>query len=131
LWGAQIGGRAEFYVQYDCWINFEIKGALCGNSTRQTTTGLLLSPGANQAIDQERSDNVTAYVGDLTLELVYRPTRHLATRFGYQAMWVDGLTLAAQNFSPTSQILLLGPPQIITGSKAVYHGPHIGMELSW
>jgi hypothetical protein len=127
LWGAQIGGRAEFYAQYDCWINFEIKGALCSNATRQTTIGAL---GA-QAINEERSDNITSYVGDLSLELVYRPTRHLATRFGYQAMWIDRLTLAAQNFSPPAGILLLGPPQINVLGNAVYHGPHVGLELSW
>jgi len=131
LWGAQVGSRVEIYVQNNCWINFEAKGALCSNSTRQETSGALVSGGTSTAIDQERSDNVTAYVGDLALELVYRPTSHLATRFGYQALWVDRLTLAAQNYAPPSEALLLGPAQINVRGNAVYHGPHIGLEVTW
>jgi hypothetical protein len=131
LWGAQVGSRVEIYVQNNCWINFEAKGALCSNSTRQETSGGLQSGSSTTTINQERSDNVTAYVGDLALELVYRPTPHLATRFGYQALWVDRLTLAAENFSPPAETLLLGPPQINVHGNVVYHGPHIGLEVTW
>lgn len=130
LWGAQIGGLFEFYAQNCCWINFEIKGALCGNATRQTTHGVL-NQASSTWIGQEAEDNITSYVGDLSLTLVYRPTKHLATRFGYQALWVDRLTLAAQNFSPPAALLLNGPPSINGRGNAVYHGPHIGLELSW
>jgi hypothetical protein len=82
-------------------------------------------------INGDRSDNTTSFVGDLSLMLVYRPTPHLATRIGYQAMWIDGLTLAAQNFAPPADILLNGPPAINVRGNAVYHGPHLGLELSW
>lgn len=131
LWGAQIGSRLEIYVQNNCWINFEAKGALCSNSTRQTTVGALVSGGTTTPVSLERSDNVTSYVGDLALELVYRPTPHLATRFGYQAVWVDRLTLAAENYAPPAEALLLGPAQINVCGNAVYHGPHIGLEVTW
>jgi hypothetical protein len=130
LWGAQLGGLFEFYAQNNCWINFEIKGALCTNATRQRTSGELQT-NVDRWIGQEAEDNITSYVGDLSLTLVYRPTKYLATRFGYQALWVDRLTLAAQNFSPPAAILLNGPPAINVRGNAVYHGPHIGLELSW
>jgi hypothetical protein len=137
LFGPQIGGEFYFYAYPCCWIDVGIKGALCNNRALQNTTGTLDSGfPATVATDiaSYRGRDATAFVGDLDVELVWKLNRHFMTRIGYQAIWVNNLALATRNFSEPADILLsgfYGPPQIDTIGRAVYHGPHIGLELDW
>ncbi|MGD0655859.1 MAG: BBP7 family outer membrane beta-barrel protein [Thermoguttaceae bacterium] len=136
LFGPQIGGEFYFYAYPQCWIDLGIKGALCDNRALQDTNGNLVfgingnapvtSPLANR-----RGRDATAFVGDLDVELVWQLNRHIITRMGYQAIWINNLALASRNFDPQASILLNGPPQIDTIGRAVYHGPHIGLEVDW
>lgn len=87
LWGAQIGGRFEFYCEQKWWINTELKGAICNNSAGQTT-------GFTQTIDQvpsgpftfARGQNATSFIGDIAVTAICRPTPWLTARVGYQAI---------------------------------------------
>ena len=130
LFGPQIGGEFYFYAYPCCWIDVSIKGALCDNRAAQHTTGVITDPGVD--VDQYRQRDATAFVGDLDVELVWKWNRHTMLRMGYQAIWVNDLALATRNFNPSADILLNnGPPQIDTIGRAVYHGPHIGLEFDW
>jgi hypothetical protein len=130
LFGPQIGGEFYFFAYPCCWIDVGIKGALCDNRAMQHTTGTITDPGIN--VDQYRERDATAFVGDLDLQLVWKWNRHTMLRMGYQAIWVNNLALATRNFDPSANILLNnGPPQIDTIGRAVYHGPHIGLEFDW
>jgi hypothetical protein len=129
LVGPQIGGYFEFFTIYHSWVSFEAKGAICGNNAVQTTrdddhTPALVS--SNQV--------ATAFVGDLELMFNWQITKHCITRFGYQAMWVDGLALARRNLGPAGTALEVGPINtfgIDTAGETVYHGPHLGIEIVW
>jgi hypothetical protein len=62
---------------------------------------------------------------------VYQLTSHLAVRAGYQMLWVDGLAVAVEQFNPNLAELTLGPARLNDNGTLVYHGPHLGMVLTW
>jgi hypothetical protein len=134
LVGPQLGGEFYFYAFPRCWIDLGIKGAVCNNHALQDTSGW---PPTNRETEPTfadlaaRSRDTTAFVGDLDLALVWQLTPRLITRIGYQAIWVNNIAMAARNFAPTVDILEHGPAQIDTVGRAVYHGPHIGLEFDW
>ncbi len=132
LFGAQIGALLEFYKEDCWWINFEIKGAICQNSANQHTTFTHALAGApGEDFTGAVSKNGTAFVGDLALTVLYRYGEHLAARFGYQAIWVDRVALAADNFSTDVGTLINGPAQLRRDANVVYHGPFAGLEIAW
>ncbi len=127
LVGPQIGGEFYFFATPQCWIDLGIKGALCNDRALQDTNGTLSGP----VVASRKACDATAYVGDLDLSLVWQITPHWLTRIGYQAIWVNNIAMAARNFGQPASILVNGPPQIDTIGRAVYHGPHVGLEVSW
>jgi hypothetical protein len=132
LFGAQIGALLEFYKEDCWWINCEIKGAICQNHANQhTILSQTLAGQATEDFTGAVSKNGTAFVGDLALTVLYRYGEHLAARFGYQAIWVDRLALAADNFSTDVGILINGPAQLRRDANVVYHGPFAGLEIAW
>jgi hypothetical protein len=131
LFGPQLGGEFYFYAAPRCWIDFEFKGAICNNRALQETTGTLTDDGVDTPVHGRRSTDVTSFVGDLDLMLVWQITPRLLTRIGYQAIFIDNIAMAARNFDPSAEILQFGPPQIDTTGHVVYHGPHIGLEFTW
>ena len=132
LYGAQIGGRFEFYAEQKWWINTELKGAICNNSAGQATAFTQTINGVPSGpFLGSRSQNVTSFIGDIAVEIICRPTPWLTARIGYQAMWVTGVAVAARNFEPNAGILQFGPAQINHRGQVVYHGPHAGLEFTW
>jgi hypothetical protein len=131
LWGPQIGGLFEIYDKYCFWVNFEVKGALCNNSTFQETTTTTNVGGVPNTYTFRRSANDTAFVGDFDLTVVYRCTDHITSRIGYQAIWVGGLALSSRNFAQDVGTLTAGPAWLDRRGDVLYHGPHAELELSW
>lgn len=129
LWGPQIGGLAQFYIEDCWWIDFEIKGAIFNNAAFQETT--FDSTGLAGPVTLGRDRSVTSYLGDLKLTLVYRWCPSLTTRIGYQAMWIDGLAQASRNFAAPLGTLQVGPAVLDHRGQSVYHGVHAGVELNW
>jgi hypothetical protein len=122
LFGVQIGGLFEFFVQDDWWINFEMKGAICDNSTT-----LRVGAGGLQTATQDTS----AFIGELDLVCVHRWGNHLSTRVGYQAIWLDHVAIAYDNFQSNIDFIGAGPLQVNNHGNAVFHGPHVGVEVMW
>jgi hypothetical protein len=127
LLGPQIGGNFEFFSIPHSWVTFGVKGAICGNEAGNHIASL------DTPTDTFRRDQMTtAFVGDLELMFNWQITNHCIARFGYQAIWVDGLAVATTNFGqvhgiPNSPTAVL----IDTGGNEVYHGPHLGVEITW
>lgn len=130
LWGPQLGGLFELNVFPETWVSFEIKGAICANSASRELIASIAVPDTSHG---RQFLNVTSYVADFNLSAFWKPTSHLTTRFGYQAMWVGGLVLAAENFAPDLGTLRNSTirPAINQNGTVLYHGPYAGMELSW
>jgi hypothetical protein len=132
LYGAQIGGRFEFYCEQKWWINTELKGAICNNSAGQATDFTQTINGVTSGpFSFSRGQNATSFIGDIAVTAVCRPTPWLTARVGYQAIWVTGVAVAAKNFNPNPGILQFGPAQINHSGQVVYHGPHAGLEFTW
>jgi hypothetical protein len=132
LVGPQIGGDFYWFAFPQFWINFEFKGALCGNHALQDTNGFVNVDGTVTPLGDSRTRDGTSYVGDLSLTALWQMTPRMSMRIGYQVMWVESVALAAWNAAGQSaEILELGPPQIDTSHGAVYHGPRIDLEWTW
>jgi hypothetical protein len=131
LIGPQIGGLFEFWVYQGCWINFEMKGALCNNSSFQDSEASLTTAGVTTPGGNRVHRDGTSVVGELGLSFVYRPLPNLTTRLGYRALWVESVTLGARNFNQQASMLMLGPGVLDNRGSVVYHGPHAGLEFSW
>ena len=65
------------------------------------------------------------------LDLTYECNSFTTLRIGYQAFWLDGLALAAENVAPTADILMSGAANIVNNGKVVYHGPRLGITCAW
>ena len=132
LYGFQIGGMIELRVEPRCWLSFEYKAAVCHSDADQTTnftTGPLAGPGT--PVTGSRAEERTAFVGDGAVVIAYAFTPACVGRIGYQALWVDGVALASENFEPNFSLLSLGPAQLVHDGNLVYHGPFAGLMWSW
>ncbi len=132
LYGLQIGGLVEFYKEPCWWINFEVKGAICHNPAVLNTRYTNLGDAAGR-FTGHASENSTAFLGDIALNAVFRYNENIAARLGYQAIWIDGIAVAADNFLANRDVntIRLGPTQIDTKADVVYHGPFAGLEVAW
>lgn len=128
LFGAQLGALLTFPIEPSWSIDWELKGAVCGNraheNTRYTPDGV---PGPLIG----RREGRTTFVGETSVMLVYEFTPRLTVHAGYQALWVDGLALASENVPRDAYILIEGPGQLVHSGNIVYHGPQLGLNLVW
>lgn len=131
LYGFQIGQLFQFNVDRQWWIDTELKGAICNNSTGQRTDYTQTLAGVPMSYSNSVSRNGTSFVGDLAVTLVCRPTPSVTTRIGYQAIWMTGMAIAARNMNEDAAILAAGPAQLDLRGTVVYHGPHAGLEITW
>ena len=131
MYGVQLGGLFEFQVEPSWWIDTEIKGVVFDNRASQSTNYTYSINGIETKFPSTRSDHRTTFALDLSLTLSGQVNSWLTYRIGYQAIWIDGLALASENFQDDWNLLTLGPPQLNTDGKTVYHGPHIGITGVW
>jgi hypothetical protein len=131
LIGPQIGGDFYWFAYPHFWINFEFKGALCGNHAMQDTNGFMDVNGTITSLGDTRTRDGTSYIGDLSLTGLWQMTPRMAMRIGYQVMWVESVAMAAWNAQQQAQVLEMGPAQIDTSHGAVYHGPRLELEWNW
>ena len=130
--GGQIGLLGQFLAQPRCWVDVEIKGGIYQNhatlhrSYAAERGGQVLNPvSGRDSIDR------TSFVGDLSLQFNYQFASCWTFYAGYNAIWVTGLALGADNFESDQSILLLGPTQIDHGGEIVYHGPNLGLVMTY
>lgn len=129
--GPQIGGLFEFYIDNRWWINCEVKAAVMNNRSRQATDFSNTVNGFTTHGFFSRQEDHTAFAGQLELTFVYRWSTHFDTRFGYQALWLEEMALAPNNFNADVAFLTQGPAQLDHSGGVVYHGPFAGVTLAW
>lgn len=129
--GAQIGALFEFHIEPCWWGDVEIKGAIFDNIASQNTTYVNDSDGVQTTFTGGRSQHRTSFALDLDLALGWQINSWLTGRAGYQAIWINNVALASENFQSDIGILTLGPPVLNTDGNVVYHGPHIGLTGAW
>lgn len=131
MYGFQLGTALEFRAHRQFWINLEMKGAVLHNHAVQNTSYSATTVGQTANFAGGVSRDRTSFLGDLALTFQYQFRPTLVGRIGYQAIWVDGVALAQDNFQSSAPILTLGPPQIDHAGNVVYHGPFAGLMYTW
>ncbi len=132
LWGAQIGAQIDF-----CWdpgwhTEFEIKGGVAHNrAVYEGTYDIQDGAGGGLVNYQDRVDkDVTSWIGELRLTMVYQFGQHLTTHVGYEALMLSRVALASSNFE--TDLSILGNGWILNnGGTVVYHGPSAGFTVAW
>lgn len=137
LVGWQVGG--------DLWYNFlpgiklgvELKTGIYNNRAQQGTTITANSlPGAGiPSIDEHVINNRTAYITQLSPQMVYRLSYSLAFRTSMQVIWIDNVALASNNFNSVPPSLFVPGsvrvPSIDDSTNIVYTGLTAGIEYTW
>lgn len=141
LLGMQLGFRGRFLLEQRFWLDFDIKGAIYQNTldhrlAYEQTEGLATAAEFTDAVGEHK----TTFGGDLSLVGHYLLTPAIAVRMGYQAVWFEGLALAAENIIPNDvRVLSLGGPNTLAfapleidhSGSVVYHGPVLGIVGMW
>jgi hypothetical protein len=129
--GPQIGALFELYTDNRWWLNTEIKAAVLNNHATTSTAYTNTINGASNSYFSKVTEDHTAFAGELSITALYRWTPHFNTRVGYQALWLEGMALAPNNFNTNINIVRQGPAQLSHDAGVVYHGPFAGVELGW
>ena len=134
--GIQIGAELEFQIEPRWWVDCEIKGGIFNNRAEQRTVYVhggssLPAPYANDYTGG-RAEDRSSFAVDLSLMLTYHVSQRLSARLGYQALWVDGLALASENFDPDVVLMDQGDvARLVSRGEVVYHGPRLGVTWVW
>ncbi len=130
--GVQIGLLSQFLMQPRCWIDFEMKGGIFQNNASLNRT-FTVDDGVGGIASLSGADRIdrTSFVGDLSLQFNYQFASAWTFYAGYNALWVTGLALGADNFERNPSTLVLGPTLINHRGTMVYHGPNLGIALTY
>ncbi len=131
LIGLQVGLLSQFLVQPKCWIDFDMKGGIFANRASLDRTYSVSAAGDPAAVFAGTNErDRTSFVGDLSLQFNYQFAPAWTFYGGYNAIWVTGIAIGAENFSPDTSMLTLGPTIVDHSGDAVYHGPNIGLVFT-
>ena len=134
-----------FQVGADLWLNLipgvkvgsELKGGVFGNHATQNTriTANSLPAFGIPAIDERASDGRTAYLVQLSNQVVYRLTYAWTLRGSHQLIYVDNVALAPDNVNDEPPGLFLPNSTrtvgINTDANILYTGFTSGVEYTW
>jgi hypothetical protein len=132
LFGFQAGGTLEFRIEPRGWVNFEAKGILCQNNASQATQYTFgPAAGPTSTVDSGAAKGRVALGVDVAGSFVWQFTPSIVGRVGYQALIVDGLALASDNFSRNATFIPTGTTDVFRTGSLVYHGPFTGVTVTW
>ncbi|WP_425618683.1 hypothetical protein NA78x_002393 [Anatilimnocola sp. NA78] len=128
MWGGQLGFQIAWLQSSHVWLEFDAKAAMFANNASQdtlytTTTAGPVITNFPSSRDQQR----TSWMGDIAAvyNIQFRPG--LVLRLGYQAVFLNGIALSADNIQRDNVVLRNGPAQLDDRGEVVYHGPIIGL----
>ena len=128
LYGGQLGMNIRLHdTGGHLFFDGVMKGGVYGNVASNG-----FSAGDDTGLSETSHDKRTqvAFVGEVGLEGVYQWTRHIATRCGYQVMWLEGVAVASDQVSAVTQNGFDGSG-IDTRGGLFYHGATATIEVSW
>lgn len=135
LTGLQVGGDIWFCLLPGLRLGGEAKVGVYGNHSGQNSSiGATSLPVPFQ--ENGESDDV-AFVADVTPMLTYRINYQWTAKVGYHFLFVDGVSLASENFNPTPPAIFFPAPgvnrtvSINDNGQVFYHGFMAGLEFLW
>lgn len=132
MYGVQVGMLSQFLMQPKCWIDFDMKGGIFTNrATLERTYTVTADTGAilGSATSLDEIDR-TSFAGELSLQFNYQFAPSWTFFAGYNALWVTGLAIAAENYDNSIPVLTSGAASIDHSGEVVYHGPNIGLVFT-
>jgi len=117
--GVQIGLEGAWLITTRWWFDFDLKGGIYNNNASQNTV-VGIDPGTAER-------DCTAFVGDLSLVANWAITPNWNFRAGYQALFINGVALAQDQFIPP--LVQGGQGALNDQGEICFHGPIIG--LTW
>jgi len=128
LYGVQIGVEGLAWSRGRVRIDGWAKAGLYVNDTRGSYHFRFPAiPTVNA--DYSRKAEQGALVGDLGICMSYRVAHGITLRGSYQALLLDGVALASDQFKNTAAA---GGPMAMTANGRVrYHGALVGVEVAW
>ncbi|REK19313.1 MAG: hypothetical protein DWQ37_01600 [Planctomycetota bacterium] len=136
LYGFQAGFSISMQFEPRFWIDLEAKFLLMRNGARQRSVyefGPLAGPVAS-TITGSRSQGRATLGTDLAITGQWQCTPHIIFRFGYQGIFLDGLALAAENFTrnaPLMPMMVNDPTELDYEGHLAFHGPFGGVTVTW
>lgn len=135
--GPQIGGDVWVCLIPGLKVGGEGKFACLGNSSNIDT--LVRITGANAPVEfRERGKyGDVAFLGDLAAYATYRVNYHWTFKAGYQLLYLDGASLAAENFNPQPPAVFNPGPVAVRQRVAhengdvLWHGWTASLEYLW
>src|SRR5262245_8687706 len=125
MWGCQIGIQFDCLVTARWWFDFDLKGAIFSDDVQLTNNAFTNNVQTLITANRHR----TAWLGDLSLIANWQMTPYWYLRGGYQALFLNGVSLAhEQNVSPLFNNAA-GP--LNDKGKVAYHGPILGIGANW
>jgi len=126
LFGAQIGLRLRHMIGN---FSYDLigKAGIYGNAAEQSQ--FVGTDGGATIRDSETTGSDVAFVGDIMLTGRYHFSSAVALQGGYQAMWMDGLALAANQLD-FSDAAGAGQTLDLKGNVFI-HGAHVGLLIVW
>ena len=129
LYGSQIGVDVVLLKEQE---RFQIHGiaktGLFYNAASQNST--FSNPGgALGPYSADASGSHASFLGEVGLMASQRINEHAVLRFGYEAMWIDGVALGPRQIPSTD--LGAGTADIETGGGVFFHGANLGLEFTW
>jgi hypothetical protein len=133
LVGAQTGGDAWLCIIPGLRLGTEAKAGIYGNHSSQGTK--ITATSLAVPFTESALSNDVAFVGDASVFLTYRINYQMNIKVGYNFLFVDGLTLAAENFNRLPPNNFVGgvsrPPVHNDNGNILYSGYSIGVEYNW
>ncbi len=113
LCGGQIGGEIQLW-----------------NGTSPLHIDSVFKAGVynNDASNGSESRGQVAFIGEIGVTGVYRCCQHVALRFGYQVLWLDGVAVATDQLS---QVNVSPNIPLVSNGNAFYHGAMFSVDLMW
>ena len=127
LWGGQLGFQIAWLQSAHTWLEFDAKGVMFQNNASQTTLYTQTIGGVPDPFPSAAAQQRTAWMGDLSAAYNIQFHPGLVLRLGYQAIFLNGVALSADNIQRDNNQLRLGPGELDDRGEVVYHGPFIGL----
>jgi hypothetical protein len=118
LYGFQLGAEGHLLDDRGPWrLSAFAKAGVYGAHSAGVFNATF-GPGSMQVAE---SDNHVAFVGETGVNLAYHVCSHVSLFAGYEALWIDGVSLAPDTLANGA----------LTQTTAFYHGATAGLEFRW
>ena len=128
LFGVQVGGDGT-YRMGSVDLSLRAKAGLFANWAKQITSGSETSEGFSDSFRGSKSEAGAAGVGEAGLFATWNLHPNVALTAGYQILYIAGLALAPEQMATSNSQGAIS--QLDKSGSAFYHGPSVGVKVSW